>query len=186
MLLTESMRSAILLRMINVGYMHFCIEIGGLSTNPNICMLLTYQYYRYCYQAYYHCGKQSNCIKLNKTQQNPFSCYHFFYKKRSRFHMGILCQGPYQIINDLSIHKEPNAIAGLLESETLLTLLESGARASCIIKSCAYVYIVDPNLISHYLTLQTFIQIIVYSCRFFFLLSGGHMLLHCYWWTTCT
>jgi hypothetical protein len=40
--------------------------------------------------------------------------------------MGILCQGPYWIINELSNLERTECLAGLLESENLLTLLESG------------------------------------------------------------
>jgi hypothetical protein len=55
--------------------------------------------------------------KLHQAKQNPTKPIHEK-KKGSRFHMGILCQGPYWIINELSIHKEPNALQVLLESET--------------------------------------------------------------------
>jgi hypothetical protein len=53
--------------------------------------------------------------KLHQAKQNPTKPIQLFViifkeKKWSRFHMGILCQGPYWIINELSIHKEPNAL----------------------------------------------------------------------------
>jgi hypothetical protein len=67
--------------------------------------------------------------------------------------MGILCQGPYWIIiNELSIHKEPNALQVCWKVKPVDNFWRAGARASCIIVSCACLY-VDPNLISHYLTL---------------------------------